>query len=289
MRNREPKWSNHKLSAFAIERAQDLLLFVLLAWIAFPFLWALSSALKRPADLFTRIPTWLPDPVTLMNFQWALGNERFVRAFFNSFIVASATALLAMTICAAAAYSLARFEYRGKKSIMTFLVSTQMLPRVLIVIPLFVIFSRLNLVDTHIGLILGYSTFAAPFAIMMLRSFFASFPKDLEEAALIDGCNRLQAFLRVVLPLTLPGIIATGLFAFVLAWNDLLFALVLTRSTESVTAAVYLNNIAHSQFGGTNYGGVLAAGVVLTLPAVIIFLFLQHHLVKGMTAGAVKG
>lgn len=271
------------------ERSQDLLLAVLLIWIAFPFFWAVSSSLRLPADLFTTTPTWIPNPATLQNYQWALSDQRFVRTFINSLIVSTATALLAMTICAAAAYSLARFRYRGKKEIMIGLVFSQMLPRILIVIPIFVIFSRLRLVDTHLGLVLGFATFAAPFAILMLRGFFANFPQELEDAALIDGCNRFQAFIRVVLPLTIPGVIATGLFAFVLAWSDLLFALVLTRSTRTMTAAVYLNNIANSQFAGTNYGGILAAGVILTLPVVIIFVILQNQLVKGLTAGAVKG
>jgi ABC-type glycerol-3-phosphate transport system permease component len=271
------------------ERSQDLLLAVLLVWVVFPFFWAVSSSLRLPADLFTRTPTWLPDPLSFQAYAWALADARFVRSFFNSLLVSSATAVLAMTICAAAAYSLARFRYGGKKGIMTGLVFSQMLPRILIVIPIFVIFSRLQLVDTHIGLILGYATFAAPFAILMLRGFFANFPQELEDAALIDGCNRFQAFVRIVLPLTIPGVIATGLFAFVLAWSDLLFSLVLTRSSGTVTAAVYLNNIANSQFAGTNYGGILAAGVILTLPVVIIFVVLQNQLVKGLTAGAVKG
>lgn len=280
---------NRRWGEVAWQRGQDALLAVLLIWIAFPFFWALSSSLRRPADLFTATPSWIPNPVTFQNYQWALADQRFVRTFINSLIVSGATALLAMTICGAAAYSLARFRYRGKKEFMLMFVFSQMLPRILIVIPIFVIFSRLRLVDTHLGLVLGFATFAAPFAILMLRGFFANFPQELEDAALIDGCNRFQAFVRIVLPLTIPGVIATGLFAFVLAWSDLLFALVLTRSTGTMTAAVYLNNIANSQFAGTNYGGILAAGVLLTLPVVIIFVLLQNQLVKGLTAGAVKG
>ena len=235
------------------------------------------------------ISPWLPDPVTLQNYWWALTNTQFVRTFLNSLIVSSFTALVAMTICAAAAYSLARFQYRGKSAVMLFLIFTQLLPGILIIIPMFVIFSQLSLVNTHLGLVLGYTTFSIPFATLILRGFFANFPQELEEAALIDGCNRLQAFLRVVLPLSIPGIITTGLFAFVLAWNDLLFALVLTRTNAVTTAAVYLHNIANSQFAGTNYAGLLAAGVILTLPVVIMFVFLQQHLIRGMTAGAIKG
>ncbi len=271
------------------ERSQDLLLGALLIWIVFPFFWAVSSSLRRPADLFTRTPTWLPDPISFQSYRWAFNDDRFMQSFISSILVSGATALVAMTICAAAAYSLARFRYKGKKGLMTGLVFSQMMPRILIVIPIFVIFSRLGLVDTHLGLVLGYATFAAPFAILMLRGYFANFPQELEEAALIDGCNRFQAFVRIVLPLTAPGVITTGLFAFVLAWSDLLFALVLTRSASTVTAAVYLNNVANSQFAGTNYGGILAAGVILTLPVVIIFIVLQNQLVKGLTAGAVKG
>jgi len=276
------------LTDFLFERALDLLTLVLLAWITFPFLWGALSSLKTSAALFRRVPSLLPDTVTLTHYEWAFSNAQFMRGFINTVLVSSATCLVAMTICAAAAYSLARFRYGGKKAIMTFFVSTQMLPRIVIVIPLFVIFSRLRLVDTHFGLVLGYATFAAPFAILSLRGFFSTFPQDLEDAARIDGCNRFQAFVRVVLPINLPGIIATGLFAFVLAWNDLLFAMVLTRSISSTTAAVVLNNFAHTQFGGTNYGGLLAAGMILTLPVVVFFLFLQRYLIVGITAGAVK-
>ena len=271
------------------ERLNDALLAVLIIWTVFPFFWAVSSSLRRPMDLFTRTPSWLPNPISFQSYTWALNDPRFTQSFLSSLLVSGATALVAMTVCAAAAYSLARFRYKGKKGIMTVLVFSQMLPRILIVIPIFVIFSRLGLVDTHLGLVLGYTTFAAPFAILMLRGYFANFPQELEDAALIDGCNRFQAFVKIVLPLTAPGVITTGLFAFVLAWSDLLFAMVLTRSASTVTAAVYLNNIANSQFAGTNYGGILAAGVILTLPVVIIFVILQNQLVKGLTAGAVKG
>lgn len=277
------------IAAQLFERFRDFVLFVLLAWIAFPFLWGLSSSLKKSSELFARVPRWIPTQITFEHYQWAFGNERFMRGFGNSLVVSFATSLLAMTICAAAAYSLARFYYPGKRMIMTFFVSTQMLPRILIAVPLFVIFSRFRLVDTRIGMVLGYSTFAAPFAILMLRGFFAAFPHELEEAALVDGANRLQAFASVVLPIIIPGLVATGLFAFVLAWNDLLFAMILGRTMRSTTAAVVLNNLAHSQFAGTNYGGLLAGGILLTLPAVIFFVFLQNFLIAGMTAGATKG
>ncbi len=289
MRRRRSRPGRQIEGSFVFRRARDLVTVILLAWIAFPFLWGLISSLKTADAIFSRVPTLLPNPVTLQHYYWAFTNARFMRGLLNSFVVAGATALLAMTICAAAAYSLARYRYRFKKSIMTFFVSTQMLPRVLVAIPLFVIFTRLRLVDTYLGLVLGYATFAAPFAILMLRGFFAGFPVELEESAWIDGASRLQAFFRIVLPLIVPGIIATGLFAFVLAWNDLLFAMILARSASVVPAAVVLNNLAHSQFAGTNYGGLLAGGVILTLPAVIFFLSLQHHLIAGMTAGATKG
>jgi multiple sugar transport system permease protein/raffinose/stachyose/melibiose transport system permease protein len=164
-----------------------------------------------------------------------------------------------------------------------------MIPGVLIVIPLFVVFTRLRLVNTYWGLALGYATFTLPYAIIQLRAFFANFPVELEEAALIDGCSWLGAFVRVTLPLSIPGVVAVALFSIVLAWNDLLFALILTGDIKAMTVAVQLYNMSTSQFASTNWGGILAEATIITLPVVVVFVFLQSYLVQGLTAGAVKG
>lgn len=265
----------------------QLLLLALLAVIVFPFYWTINSTLRPSSQLFTLQPQWIPAQPTLENYAAVLANAQFLRAMANSFIAATGTALLATAVCCLAGYSLARYRYPGRKTIMAGLVVSQMLPGVLIVLPLFVVFARLGLVNTYLGLILGYSTFAIPFAALMLRAFFANFPVELEEAATVDGCTRLGAFGRITLPLSAPAIVAVGLFAFVLAWNDLLFSLVLTRDISTMTVAVQLYNIATTQFA-TNWGAIIAEGSLIVVPVALLFVFLQSHLVEGMSAGALK-
>lgn len=265
------------------------LITLLMGMVLFPFYWMVISSLKLQTELFVFPPTWWPSEVTFENYQWALTNARFLGPLLNSTIVALLTASFATPIAAIGAYALARFSVPKKRGVMGALVATQMIPGVLIVIPLFVVFTRLNLVNTYWGLALGYTTFTLPYAIIQLRAFFANFPVELEEAALIDGCSWLGAFLRITLPLSIPGVVAVALFSIVLAWNDLLFAIILTSDIKSMTVAVQLYNMSTSQFASTNWGGILAEATIITLPVVILFVFLQSYLVQGLTAGAVKG
>lgn len=265
------------------------LVIILLSWVLFPFYWMLSSSLKLQTELFDFPPTWWPSQLTFENYNWALTNPRFLRPLLNSTLVALLTAGFATPIAAIGAYGLARFYVPRKRGVMGALVATQMIPGVLIVIPLFVLFTQLKLVNSYAGLALGYATFTLPYAIIQLRAFFANFPVELEEAALIDGCTWLGAFVRVTLPLSIPGVVAVALFSIVLAWNDLLFAIILTRDIEAMTVAVQLYNMSTSQFASTNWGGILAEATIITLPVVLIFVFMQSYLVRGLTAGAVKG
>jgi multiple sugar transport system permease protein len=262
---------------------------ILMSWVLFPFYWMVSSSFKLQTELFDVPPTWWPSVLTFENYNWALTNPRFLGPLLNSTIIAFMTACIATPIAALGAYALARFSVPRKRGIIGALVATQMIPGVLIIIPLFVVFTRLRLVNTYWGLALGYATFILPYAIIQLRAFFANFPVELEEAALIDGCSWLGAFVRVTLPLSIPGVVAVALFSIVLAWNDLLFALILTGDIKAMTVAVQLYNMSTSQFASTNWGGILAEAVIITLPVVIIFVFLQSYLVQGLTAGAVKG
>jgi len=262
---------------------------VLMLWILFPFYWMVISSLKLQTELFDFPPTWWPSVVTYENYEWAFTNPRFLGPLLNSTIVAFLTSSLATPIAALGAYALARYSIPRKRGLMGALVATQMIPGVLIVIPLFVLFTRLKLVNTYLGLAMGYATFLMPFALMQLRAFFANFPVELEEAAMIDGCSRLGAFLRVTLPLSVPGVVAVALFSIVIAWNDLLFAMILTGDIKATTVAVQLYQMSTSQFASTNWGGIIAEATIITLPVVIIFVFLQNYLVQGLTAGAIKG
>lgn len=265
-----------------------MLVLVIMSWVLFPFYWMVVSSLKLQEELFAFPPTWWPSVVTFENYVHALTNPRFLVPLRNSVIVSIMTAVIATAVSLFMAYSLARYRLPRKRGILGGLVATQMIPGVLLVIPLFVVFTQLKLVNTHLGLALGYSTFAIPFAVLQMRAFFANFPIELEEAAMIDGCTRLGAFFRITLPLSIPGVIAVALFCIVLAWNDLLFALILTRDMNSMTVAVQLYNLSTSQFASTNWGQIIGEAAIITMPVVILFVFLQQYLVEGLTAGAIK-
>ncbi|RIK33312.1 MAG: ABC transporter permease [Chloroflexi bacterium] len=270
-------------------------IWILLAFAIFPFYWAIASALKPFDQLYTLTPTFWPKQITFDNFRALMHQSIFMQTLRNSIIVAILTPLVSIVITSMTAYSLARFRYRFKDAITISLVVSQMLPGVLLVIPLFVIMRQLQdllhirLINSYTGLIIGFATFSVPFCTLFLRGFFSSFPVELEEAALIDGCNRLQAFLRVVLPLSIPGVLTVGLFAFILAWNDLLFAMVITQGPAAMTVAVHISQLVTSQVSNTNYALLLAEGIVITIPVVVVFVLLQRYLIAGLTAGAIKG
>jgi ABC-type glycerol-3-phosphate transport system permease component len=265
-----------------------ILLAIVLIWVLFPFAWAIICSLKPMDMLYSKEARFIPTKITLDNFRWVLSDRSFQATTKNSLVVSAMTATFSTLLALMGGYALARFELPGKNTVVFVLLSGQMLGGILLVIPLFVILSRLRLVNTYAGLVLAFSTFTVPFCTLMLRSFLANFPVELEEAAQIDGCNKVQAFIRVILPLSLPGIVAGWLFAFIHAWNDLLYPVVLTRNLKTMTVAVNINNMAHTQFAGTNWSYILAEGILATLPVVIMFTYLQQYLIQGMTQGALK-
>jgi multiple sugar transport system permease protein len=262
---------------------------VLMFWILFPFYWMVNSSFKPNHEIFDFPPTWLPKEFTIEHYKWALTNNRFIRPLLNSIQVALMTTAVATPLSALAAYAMARYPIPRKRALMGVLVATQMIPGVLLVIPLFITFTRLGIINKYSGLALGYSTFIFPYAVLQMRAFFANFPLELEDAAMIDGCTQLGAFLRVTLPLSIPGVVTVGLFAILIAWNDLLFSLILTSDINAMTVAVQLYNLSMSQFASTNWGVIIAEATIITLPVVILFVFLQKFLIQGLTAGAIKG
>lgn len=265
-----------------------LFLGVFMVWIAFPFLWAISSSL-RPADrLFTPTPQWLPDPLTFENYRWALGEPTFLIPLKNSFLVSGFTVLAAVPLAALAAYSLVRLRYPGKAAIISAMLSAQMLPTMVLIIPIFLIYARLHIFNTIFGLVLASTAWTLPYAVILFRGFFSTLSVTLEEQAMVDGCSRLGAFFRITLPLSLPGIIAVSAFVFIWTWGDMLFPLILTKNIDTQTAALSLFTMMQSTRGATNYGGLLAAGVLFTVPAVVLFIAVQRQLLEGLTAGALK-
>ena len=262
-------------------------------FLVLPLYWVAVSSVKAPQEIVTDPPTWYPHHPTLGHFRGALGPLRGWLGVQNSLIVAVAATILAMLIGTPAAYSMARFSTGGKHLSFWFL-SQRILPAIAVVIPLFLLFSRYSeewlgiaLIDTRTGLVLVYTVFALPFTVWMTYTYFRQMPVDLEEAALVDGCSRLQALAKIAWPLAAPGIISAAAFAFIFSWTEFLFALVLTRD-DIVTLPVVIGGLAASS-QGSGYGEVAALGVVSLGPALILGLFLQRHIVRGLTLGAVKG
>ena len=262
-----------------------LSLYVLFA--LFPLYWLLKVALTPNGLLYSEgIRLW-PSHASLEHFRFVLAHSDFPLFFRNSLIVSTSTALLATLVSSACGYSLSRFTFRGKSALVALMLITQMFPLVMLVAPMFRLLAPLGLTNTLTGLVIVYTAFNAPFATFLMQSFFDAIPRELEEAAMIDGATRFGAFRRIILPLTLPGIAATSGFVFTAAWSELLFALMLNSSARASTFPVGLLSFV-SKFS-VDFGQMMAAGVLALIPACLFFLLIQRYLVRGLTAGAVKG
>jgi len=257
--------------------------------LIFPAYWLFSSSFKTNLAAYMTPPQWFPMPATVENYiNLTVGYTDFITYVRNSLITCTATAILAMVVASLAGYAISRLRFRGKRPLLLAILSTQMFPHVLILISLYVMYRQLGLINTYLGLIISFTTFAVPFSVWMMKGFFDSIPSEIEEAALIDGCTRLGALRRVVLPLVSPGLLAVSLFSFLDGWNNLLYPLTLATSVDVRTIPPGLLLSFLGQFKH-DWAGMMAASVVVTVPVMIIFIFLQRFLVRGLTAGAVKG
>lgn len=254
--------------------------------LIFPLIWMLSVSLKGDAEQFVSPPTLLPVEPVLDNYRRLFEQTNFVRYVWNSTVVASSTVVLALTIATLGAYALTRFAFLARPIFGTLILFVYMFPPILLGIPLFVVFTGVGLTDTFTGLVLAHTTFALPFLLWMLRDFFLAIPRELEEAALVDGCSRLRALWGVVLPLAVPGMVAAGIFAFILSWNDYVYALILMKSEAQKTIALGISLFVESTT--IEPGLMMAGGVLVTLPVLVLFVFVQRYLVQGLAAGAVK-
>ncbi|GAB3813600.1 carbohydrate ABC transporter permease [Micromonospora zhanjiangensis] len=262
------------------------------AFAAFPVFWMISTSLKPNREIFSTTPRPLPAKPTLEHYRDIFGGQiipgvSFASFLVNSALVAAATVLLSGLIALLAATAVARFRFRFRTTVLILLLVVQMIPLEALVIPLFLIIKRAGLYNTLPSLVLVYLGFSLPFAIWMLRGFVAAVPKDLEESAAIDGANRWQIFWRILMPLVAPGLVATSIFSFITAWNELIFALTFISTESRYTAPVALTFF----FGrdDTAWGGVMAASTLLTLPVMIFFVLVQRRMVAGLMSGAVKG
>ena len=259
-----------------------------------PFLWMLIASitpevrpdLSRPW-VSTRAVAYFPSEPTLQNYVELFRNVRFGTYFRNSVIVATGTMLLALVVASLGAYGFVRFRFVGRGPLLTAMLMAYMIPSVVLLVPLLVILRSYGLINTFPGLILAETTNTAPFVLLLMINYFSSLPRELEEAAQIDGCGRLQALVKIVLPLSIPGLVAGGLFAFIATWNNFLFAFLFTTTDATKTLPVIMRLFA---LGEPAVWGISAAGAVLTtLPVALLFLLFQRMLISGLAAGAVKG
>jgi multiple sugar transport system permease protein len=264
-----------------------------LVFLLLPFYWMAITSIKPQDDLLADPPVWWPANPTTIHYGEALNRFDGWKGLENSLVVAFSTTVLAVVLGTWAAYSMARFRTGGKHLAFWFL-SGRILPPVAVVIPIFLLYSRYSedwfgfgLIDTRIGLILLYTVFAMPFTVWMMYTYFRQMPVELEEAALVDGCSRVQALVKVAWPLAAPGIISAAAFAFIFSWTEFLFAVVLAR-TDTVTLPVVLAGLVVG-FQGNQYGEASALTMVSLIPAIILGILVQRHLVRGLTLGAVTG
>lgn len=258
-----------------------------LAFLAFPFLWLVSTAFKPPAELASLHPTWIPRDPTLANFRQAFDEQPLLHAAANSLIAALGAALIAVLLATPMAYVMARHRTRLARAATGWVVVSQAFPLVLVIIPLFLVLKNLRLIDSVPGLVLVYVVWALPFALWMLTGYVRAVPAELEEAAAVDGAGRLRILVSVTAPLLAPGIVATALFAFVTAWNEFFFALVLLKTPEKQTLPVVLTHFIGAE-GVADLGPLAAAAFLATLPSLVVFAIIQRRITGGMLTGAVK-
>ncbi|MEU0192682.1 carbohydrate ABC transporter permease [Streptomyces afghaniensis] len=258
-----------------------------LVFLAFPFLWLVSTAFKPPRELGSLHPTWIPEDPTLANFRQAFEEQPLLHAALNSLLAALGAAVVAVLIATPMAYVVARRRTRLAKAVTGWVVVSQAFPFVLLIIPLFLVLKNLRLINSVPGLVLVYVVWALPFALWMLAGYVRAVPPELEEAAAVDGAGRVRTLVSVTAPLLAPGIVATALFAFITAWNEFFFALVLLKTPEKQTLPVVLTHFIGAE-GVADLGPLAAAAFLATLPSLVVFAIIQRRITGGMLTGAVK-
>jgi multiple sugar transport system permease protein len=261
-------------------------LLLTMAFTLFPFYWTLNTAFKTEGDILKTPLEYVPSSFTLDNFITAWDNVGFSTYFKNSLLIAFCTVFFVLIFATLVGYALSRYRFKGKRAFMLLLLCTQFVPGAMLIIPLFIIFKSMGLISHPLSLIITYTTFQLPFNSILMNGFISNIPRQLEEAAMVDGCNRLQVIVHVIFPLLLPGVVATGVFTFIHVWNEFLFAFMLTNQHAQFTLPIGLSYMM-GEFN-VNYGSLAAGSVIALIPAVLMFAYAQRYLVNGL-GGAVKG
>ncbi len=252
--------------------------------ILFPIFWLITGALKESEDLWSIPPVWFFVP-TLKHFVLVFAERYFARHLLNSLAVAAGSTAISIFLGSLAAYGLSRFTIKGGKHIAFWIISLRMMPPIVIILPLYIFFSRLRLIDTHFGLILAHITLNLPFAVWMLMGFLQEVPKELEDAALVDGCTRFGVLFKILMPVILPGLAATAVFCMIWSWNDFIFAFSLT-STQAATLPVPISGFLGDYIW--EWSAFYSGGTIAAIPIILMALLTQKSLVRGLTFGAVK-
>ena len=264
-----------------------LLVAAIIVFNLFPFVWALLSSFRPSSELFST--KLLPTQLTLAHYQAVFKDARFVAGLINSIIVAGCTVLIALGLGSLCAYALGRLPFRFKGPVLYLVLTMTMFPTIAVLSGLFVMLKTLSLFNTRQGLIVTYLIFTMPFTIWVMTQYFRSLPKELEEAAYVDGASPLKVFWDILLPLTVPGLVSTGLLAFIAAWNEFLFALTFTVTDTMKTVPVVISQFSGSSSFEQPWGSIMAGSMVVTIPLVILVMIFQYRIVEGLTSGAVKG
>ena len=254
--------------------------------MVFPVYWMVATAFKPGRDVLSYSPRWFPTDPTLASFRDAIGRPYFWDNVKNSLIVVGSVVAIAIALAFLAAVALAKFRFYGQRAFVVIVFAVQMVPLAALIIPLYISLSRVGQVDTLTGVVITYVAFVLPFCVWVLRGFVAAIPRELEEAAMVDGSTRFGAFVRIMLPLVAPGLVATSIFAFIQAWNEYIIAYVLLSSQDKQTLTIWLANF--TTLRGTDWGSLMAGATLTALPVVVFFVLVHRRIAFGLTAGAVK-
>jgi N,N'-diacetylchitobiose transport system permease protein len=265
----------------------NLLGLLVFAVMVFPVFWMVSTAFKPASDILTFTPKLIPSSATLANFEDAMSRPYFWRVARNSVIVVAAVTACSLVLAFLAALALAKFRFYGRRAFIVLMIAVQMVPLNALIIPLYILLSRAGQTDKLTGVIITYLTFVLPFCVWTLRGFMLGVPRELEEAAMVDGSTRFGAFVRILLPLVAPGLVATSIFAFIQVWNEFIIAYILLSSPENQTLTVWLAQF--TSLRGTQWGPLMAGATLTAIPVVLFFLAVHRRIAFGLTAGAVRG